>query len=249
MIFLLSQLSCSVLEDRDECPCRLRIDLSGIPYPEVVLSLSLPDGSWQEERVLTLPRAEVLEVPVPKGKVDVVAVYPGTPGSLSRSGWAIPLGEDCPPLYLGAVRVNTSREEADCRVVVHKSFCRLTFRLAAESAEPFPFRLSVKGNVAGFSLSGAPRDGPFQVVLPPFDGAGAATVSLPRQLDRSLVLEILFTDDVLRSFALGELMGRMGYDWSAPDLEDAELTLDYARTLLTLCTGAWEESVYFEKVF
>lgn len=47
---------------------------------------------------------------------------------------------------------------------------------------------------------------------------------------------------------LGELMARGGYDWSAPDLADAEMTLDYARTRLTLRADAWEETVIFEKV-
>lgn len=247
ILFLILPFACSVLEDRDECPCRLRIDLSAIPFPEVTLSLT--DGSWQEVRTETLPREDALVMNVPKGRVDVLAVCPGTSGVLSREGWTIPPGEDCPPVYLGTVRVDTDREVASCAVTVHKNFCRLTLRLASDSGgDPFPFRLSVSGNVSGFSPEGVPLEGWFAYTLPPFDAAGATTVRLPRQKDASLELDILFSDDVLRRFALGNLMDRCGYDWTAPDLADLELTLDYARTLLTFRCGAWEESVRIEKV-
>lgn len=245
-LFLLPT-ACSVLEDRESCPCRLHIDLSDVPYPEVRLSLT--DGSWRDSHTLTLPGAGDFVANVPRGKVDVLAVYPSSSGNESGSGLDIPTGEDCPPVYLGARRVDTDREEAFCSMFLHKNFCLLTLRLASESGgEPFPFRLTVGGNVSGFSPGGAPREGTFSYRLPPFDAAGETTVCLPRQKDASLTMEVLFSDEVLRHFALGELMARGGYDWSAPDLEDVTLTLDYARTRLTLRTDAWEETVFFEKV-
>ena len=249
LLLLLFSSACTVLEDRDNCPCRLHIDLSAVPYPEVSLSLSLSDDSWNELRTLTLPGDGTLVVDVPRGKVDVLAVYPGSSGDFSRQGWDIPTGEDCPPVYLDACRVDTDREEAFCSLSLHKHFCLLTLRLASDDGgEPFPFRLSVDGRVSGFSPRGAPREGAFFYRLPPFDAAGETTVCLPRQKDASLTMEVLFTDEVLRHFALGELMARGGYDWSAPDLADATMTLDYARTRLTLRSGAWEETVFFEKV-
>ena len=249
LLLLLLPTACSVLEDRDGCPCRLHIDLSGVSCPEVCLLLTRPGGSWRDLRTLTLPGAEDVLVNVPRGKVDVMAVWPRPSGDFSGDGWEIPAGEDCPPVYLDAHRVDTDREEAFCSLRLHKHFCRLTLRLASDGGgEPFPFRLTVEGNVSGFSPRGAPREGSFSYRLPPFDAAGETTVCLPRQKDASLTMEVLFTDEVLRHFALGELMARGGYDWSAPDLADATLTLDYARTRLTLRAGAWEETVFFEKV-
>ena len=246
-VMLLLPTACSVLEDRDSCPCRLHIDLSDVPYPEVRLSLS--GGSWRDLLTLTLPGEGDFVVNVPRGKVDVLAVYPSSSGDYSSPGWTIPTGEDCPPVYLGARRVDTDREEAFCALSLHKHFCRLTLRLASEGGgEPFPFRLTVDGNVSGFTPGGAPREGSFSYCLPPFDEAGETTVCLPRQKDASLTMEVLFSDEVLRHFALGELMARGGYDWSAPDLADVTLTLDYARTRLTLHADAWEETVFFEKV-
>lgn len=249
-VLLFGLAACCVLEDRDRCPCRLRIDLSGIPESDITLFLSLPDGSWQDVCSLTLPLENELTRAVPKGTVDVMAVCPKPSGSPVGNGWEIPPGEDCPPVYLGAVRVDTDRETAACRVTVHKCYCRLRFRLAAESeTEPFPFRLSVEGEVSGFSGSGAPREGLFRYVLPPFDVSGTASVCLPRQRDASLRLEILFSDNVLRTFALGQWLERSGYDWKKPDLDDVELELDYARTRLTVRTEAWEDCIYFEKVY
>ncbi len=38
----------------------------------------------------------------------------------------------------------------------------------------------------------------------------------------------------IRSFALGELLEQEGYDWTAPDLDDLTLYINYAVTDLSL---------------
>ena len=254
IVFLL--LSCSVLEDRSGCPCRLLIHISrpeNAAVPEDSLSLLLSALSWQECRSLALPPADLLEVTVPKQKEKMsllAAVSRGVPGNLSASGFEIPLGTDCPTgLLLGACSVDTDREEASCRLDLHKQVCRLSIHLKS-GEDHFPFYVRVFSDVSGYTPSGALLKGDFSFDLPPFDEDGYAVVGLPRQAPDggALRMEILFSDEILRTFALGAIMARGGYDWTAPDLADADMELDYARTLLTLRTGTWSETVEIEKV-
>lgn len=257
VLLLLLLSSCSVFEDRTGCPCQLHVRFTrslsvASDGDGATLTLLLAAGSWQEFRNFSLPPAEdLVEMMVPKKREMslLAAVCPGSPGGLSVSGFEIPSGADCPPgLLLGAVTVDTDREQAFCELPLHKSVCRLILRQKGE--DPFPFGLRLLGGVSGFLPSGALREGAFSYVLPPFDGEGVTSAGIPRQPKDggSLHLEILFSDEILRSFALGEILVRGGYDWTAPDLRDVEMELDYARTRLTLRIEAWSESVILEKV-
>lgn len=255
ILFLL--LSCSVLEDRTGCPCRLhlRITRPETAAPVESLSLLLSASSWQEIRSLALPPAGTLEMTVPKrkeGMALLAAAGPRSSGELSASGFEIPLGTDCPAgLLLGAACADTDREETSCLLEMHRPVCRLRLKWDSGSvAEPFPFQVRLLGDVAGISPSGELLEGEFSFIMPAFDEDGYAVAGIPRQRadGGALRMEILYSDEVLRSFALGEIMARGGYDWTLPDLPDAEMELDYARTLLTLQSGTWSETVTIEKV-
>jgi hypothetical protein len=66
---------------------------------------------------------------------------------------------------------------------------------------------------------------------------------LPRQIDASLMLEVDDGKGGYKAFALGQYIVSSGYDWTAEDLEDITVTLDYALTEIRLVIGGWE-SVY-----
>ena len=66
---------------------------------------------------------------------------------------------------------------------------------------------------------------------------------LPRQMDASLMLVIDDGGGSPQAFALGQYIVSSGYDWTAPDLEDITVTLDYALTEIRLIISGWD-SVY-----
>lgn len=72
---------------------------------------------------------------------------------------------------------------------------------------------------------------------------------LPRQNDASLRLDLMDGSGLLKSFALGNYMTMSGYDWTAQDLQDASVTVDFACTKITVSVGAWENSYDFDIVF
>ena len=71
---------------------------------------------------------------------------------------------------------------------------------------------------------------------------------LPRQIDNSLLLDIISDDDRRRTFAIGNYIEASGYDWESMDLKDITLDIDYARTDITFRIDAWERTVQFEVV-
>lgn len=247
-LILVVALQGCIKERRRNCPCRLYLDMTEIDTSFVNsarISIVGPDGFVYDDvrpsglfgldDYLAVPRGECL-----------VNVYYGEDG-LSRpsSGLSIPYGNECPGVYMYSSYVDTDCEITSRKVRLYKNHCLMTVCVA--DPEHFPFGLSVNGNVSGYGVEGSPESGGFRCRTADMDD-GRWTVSVPRQKDDSLVLEVDDGTAVLKSFALGKYISSSGYDWNAPDLEDITIGIDYTRTKLTLSVLGWEEVYEFDVV-
>lgn len=156
-------------------------------------------------------------------------------------------------------------------VRLHKNFCRIDIQVMDVDGEEFPFKLRVRGNVNGYGLDGKPALGAFLCDAESSetesagsgtesdgDDSGAASestgyghgyaVTVPRQTDDSLTLEIVTDDGVAKSFAIGNYISASGYDWTSADLKDICLEIDYARTVISFTIDKWIHSEQFEVV-
>ena len=236
--FLLA--SCSVKEDRTDCPCLLSLDLTGIPVLPVMLEVTGEDGYAYTQVV---HGDTVIVLPVPKGRVTVSAVG----GALSEGDGSIriPSGEEAPPLYLFHRVVSTEAEQYSLPVHLRKQFCSLELTFSGPPGFGPPFEVEVDGRVNGWESDGSPSEGEFsRRLLPGSDGN--AVLRLPRQADDSLVMHIVFLDQVVRTFALGSYIESAGYDWEAQDLEDLTLQVDISVTGVALTSDFWGRSEEME---
>lgn len=244
---IMSVAGCSVKEDRDRCPCRLLVDFSavGSGVPHVVdLCVTSADGFLFNDVVDIDGLDGIYAVDVPKGTVRV-NVYAGDEGCGADDGsLIIPEGSQCPPVFMFSGEVDAGGEQASCQPVLRKSHCVVGIRLVRDDGE-LPFSLRIIGSVAGYGVDGLPYQGEFSHVLE-IDSSGRGSVCVPRQTDGSLVLEIVEDGDVLRRFALGEMILASGYDWNAPDLADVDIEFDYSKTDVTFAVDDWEAEFSFD---
>ena len=232
LIPLLLVPCCSVKENRTVCPCALTLELTGLPVRPVVLSVTGEGYSWTE----VIHADTVLILPVPKGEVAISAVG----GALAEGDGSvrIPKEEEAPPLYLFHADVSTGTEQVFLPVQLHKQFCTLELSFKGPPGYGPPFEVAVEGFYSGWAPDGTPAPGAFsRRLLPGSDGRAA--LRLPRQGDDSLLMHIVFSDQVVRTFALGSYIAAAGYDWSAPDLEDLTLRVDISLTSVTISSDLW----------
>lgn len=228
--------ACAVKEDRSGCPCTLVLDMRSVRSDVLVdvtraAALHLADSvaAEVEEYALSVPRYGV-----------VLNVVEGDRGLFRPGGGVrIPEGYDCPPLYMHAAWVSTGSDEVHEKVELRKSFCGITFL-----ARGATYAMEVEGRVAGYGSDGKAEEGAFSYRCRP-DAAGEAYVRVPRQRDASLLLH-LQEGTFTRTFALGEFIAASGYDWTAPDLADITVELDFAATTVTFRIDAWERTVRLE---
>lgn len=242
-------ITCSIKENRAACPCALTLELTGLPVSPVVLGVTGDGYSFTE-----VIRADtILVLPVPKGELAVSAVG----GALAEGDGSIriPKGEEAPPLYLFHADVSTMADQVVLPVLLHKQFCTLELVFNGPPGYGPPFDVSVEGFYEGWYADGSPLPGAFsRRLLPGADGGGSlssissgrAVIRLPRQGDDSLLMHIVFSDRIVRTFALGSYIAASGFDWTALDLEDLTLNVDISLTSVKITTDLWKKTEEIE---
>lgn len=241
-------IGCSIKEDRSDCPCMLDIDFSGIDaqkHSSALVAVEASGGFAYTELVGGDRYGEQYRISVPRSGVYVNISSGGERHYSTGGGFSVIQGEDFPPLYLQSVFCSTDKEQMGIKARLYKSYCRIGLHLKADA--PYPYSISVKGNFSGYNADGRVKRGDFRFSPAP-DEDGKCSVSVPRQEDSSLRLIIEEDGNVLREFAIGEYIIESGYDWSAPDLEDVEIEIDYSKTDVVFTVNDWEKTVSFEVI-
>lgn len=265
---------CSVKEDRDLCPCTLVLEFpredaerlqdevtvcmrgysdDGFSLCDTLLAgQAASDGSLD-----TISDKWSYSYVVPKGDIDLAVAYSadGLAGELNSSGRWIEIdeGRPCPSIWTCCEKVSARADRVTVPVRLHKNFCRIDIQVRDVDGEEFPFKLRVRGNVNGYGLDGRPARGAFlcDAERSETESAGSGhgyAVTVPRQTNDSLILEIVTDDGVAKSFAIGNYIASSGYDWASADLKDICLEIDYARTVISFTIDKWTHSEQFEVV-
>lgn len=251
-------LSCTVKEDRTECPCFLTFNLGGVEaaglmekgIDSMVLAVRAGMDYYAEEAFALRDNVQEYSLAVPKSQVDVLIACGAGVAGLSREGFRIPEGSECPALYMSSDSFSADADEMRRTVTLHRNYCTLTVSMKSSfNVLPRPYRILLEGNVAGYSMDGTPEEGVFSCFSPPSSG-GLCRLNVPRQKDGSLRLVVYFQDSgEVRSFPVGEYILESGYDWSSPDLEDISVEMDFSRTGMTVSITKWKKTLSFDITF
>ena len=235
--------ACSIKEDRTPCPCLLTLDFNCPDVPEarsVGLQVTSQGNMVWKDTVDVDRTRNGYSISVPRSALHVRA-WIGTSGLATEAGLVIPLGKDCPEVYMHDSDIRASGEYVYETVTLRKNHCVLT--LTTEGDGHISTGMRLRGNIAGYDAVGQPLCGEFEFPLKDGGISEGYKAVLPRQTDASLMLEIEDGKGDYKAFALGRYIVSSGYDWSSPDLEDISVTLDYALTEVRLVINGWE-SVY-----
>ena len=245
--------SCSVLEDREDCPCRLRVEVRKrcrlTPDREIRLCLRSGAGTASMETTRTLSELQdyQFEMQVPKGVLRADGFVGLGHGIRSEDCLMIPEGRDADSLFWVSGTAEARGETAVLPLRIRKEFAGITLRFLTEEEGPFPFYPAIRSTTAGFRLTdGTPVPGPF-LCYPEETGAGCFQAVVPRQASpEDLYLEIRRkgdppAGDPLSEIPIGRLIeGSGAFSWEDEDLKDLLFEFDYAHASLTLRVDDWE---------
>lgn len=223
-------LASCVKEDRYDCPCRLSVDLSS--YVGFTDRMTLYGWHSGQEvfgcSVLEDAFAEPYEVDVPRGVISYCA-WCGAEG-MGRTDDALLVveGKDCAPLFAYGASVATVGERAYDKVLLRKQHCRVTLSLSnVPSPEQGSLEVLVRSRWSGLALPSLEAlQGSFRY-CGSIGEEGECEFLLPRQGDDSIEADILLDSQAVFTIPLGRLIAEKGYDWSAEDLDDVWVSVDW----------------------
>lgn len=225
---LVALVSCSVKEERGDCPCYLTVDA------ERTVSV---DG-WFGTRSLFNVNGGFVDRQVPRGIVDIVA---------SHGRFSVPEGQQMDSLFARRIPVDTDGESAYARVTLCKNFATIELDFKDEDDGRTDYDLLATGTISGVDARSLnPVEGPFSFIPEPkTDGRGYA-FRVPRQKDETLKLLLSKDGNTVETIDLGHLIAKTGFDWKAESLGDIAILCDLPAHTFTITVKEWEGPVTFE---
>lgn len=219
--------SCSVKEDRSDCPCWLTV------RADETASLSAWYGSY---RILEDRKGGMEDYTVPRGIVELVA---------SEGRFTVPEGEQMDSLFAQRVQLNTNAEFATHTVRLNKNFTTVTVELKDTDDGRAGYELIVDGSVNGVDLRTlAPTPGPFHFKAEAAPEKGFR-FRVPRQKDDFLQADLCSEGAIVETIPVGELIAKTGFDWNKEDLGDVHILADLPAHSFTITVMEWEGPVTF----
>ncbi len=234
--------SCSVVEDRASCPCLLHLDVDdgAAGVADSVRIWIRGDGFSYSTGLSSSSYAEGITIPVTTRSGVYVTVMDSASAGDSRDGSLdIPQGSQCPEVFDFRKFCDTSEESAGQHIHLHKNHCRVS--VSFPEAVSGGYSVDIAGNVSGYTGQGEMSDGEF-ACSPRADEEGNFVFCIPRQKDGGLNMTISRGDGSARVFAIGNYILASGYDWTAEDLKDVEVSVDYAAGVMRLHIEGWQDS-------
>lgn len=240
---LVLSVSCTVKEDRIDCPCEFILDLSECRIKDDVLTFSI----WDEGKKIVseyfygddLGKKYSFQL----GRKEYCgSAYTGDSNSL-HDGWnlMVKYGLQADSLYAWAQRIDAIGENANEVVLLHKQFATVTFDLTAYDKAESPLLVRLTSNYGGIyllSLEPAKNDFLYEFNT---DGSCFYPVRLTRQGDNSLTMEIFSGGVSIAKINIASILDSNGYDWSATDLSDITVPVSVKDADITVMPDPWTD--------
>ncbi len=249
--------SCSIKEDRRECPCWIIVNIpeeSGLNCNTGILRLRgnsseyAVDYEYDEFDIITFSHSsQSNEYTVPRGSVGISAVAVGGKThnmDIQEKIIAIPVGCQMDSLYGYFKTFLTRTESVVCNVDLSKQFCTVNLAITT-GGDKLLHGIEILGNISGLSAYDLlPVEGRFQYV-PAFNDE-CYSFRIPRQIDNSLVAAMKDGEATIDTFPIGEYIEEAGYDWAAVSLADIDISIDIPAQQVKISVSGWDEVLVME---
>jgi len=234
--------SCSIKEDRRDCPVILALDMSssGAENQNVVISTVNEEVMLKQYYYPGLSDSLVL-FSIPKGTLMVSGITSLQVCHIDDLTVRCPEGMQYDKVYTYSKFVTAIEEFTFESVVLHKQYAALEFVLTRIlSDDDSVCEATITGNYSGLNLiDGSPIESYY---LTPCECVDSTffKVRVPRQGDDKLELNLVLSSGKTFTFPIGTMLSESGYDWCAEDLDDARIEISTIEAGVSITILDWE---------
>ena len=237
--------SCSIKEDRSECPCRVSVKTQTneeclvyfLDENTAILNKKtmLPDELCQGENYTDIRKGS-LTVSVLQSPSEVL--IRGSHIVSCRSG------AEADPLYAWTVHTEAIGEDLLVQSSLQKQYAEVTVHLVGNASEEFPNEVKIQSALGGldlYTLEAAKGEG-FSIKPKVEDGACRFRI-LRQKNSEPIMLYLEDSEDgsVTDSVDLNRYIALSGYNWDADSLDDINVDIDYVKMTISISIEGWSD--------
>ena len=257
---VVGSLSCSVKEDRMECPVYVTV------LTDRFAQQGLQEGtvSFSADRLLARDEINFLsylregyEQACPRDFARVAVLSGVENGRLSEETLFVPPGRQADLLWAFGISFSAGEDSYLLDAVPHKQYCLIKFLFDESPTAPgdYPWRFRLLADCSGMNIyTLEPVDGTYRSSVGP-NAVGEWYGVLPRQRSNNMRMEVYLpnaddetegrTDYVLD---LGKAFEKSGYDWSQEDLKDISVKVGFSEAGIRLTVQEWEGDDHYHEI-
>lgn len=249
LFILLSGISCTVKEERTDCPCFLHVSFAAPDTSGTAEVLGWGTGRLFREKVRIESSRPAWIRPVQKGYLTLSACKGVGNASLDGHQVTVRAGQQSDSLYAFFTRVDATGDLAHAEVRFRKQFATVFLDIRKPAAVVRKCAFLVEGNTCGFDLLDfTPVPGPFRFQPRSREGESIVPFRVPRQSDLSLTVTVCPEGGPAARIPLGELVERLGYRWDTEELQDIYVSVDLAWGFVEIGIAGWEQGETFQLI-
>lgn len=253
LVGLLALFSCSVKEDRVNCPVYVTV------LTDRFVDRGFEDGvvSFQDEGKVFGEHLNFLAGQTEEHVVSVsrdyarVSVFSGVENArISESTLYIPYGQPGDLLWAYWETFEAKDDEYVVDADPYKQYCLVKFLFDDSSHAPlgYKWRFRIKANCSGMNIfTGEPLEGQYCCPVTP-NAVGEWYGVIPRQNSNTMVMEVYLpiAGNEAEGCAeyvidLGARFESVGYDWSKKDLEDMTVKVGFSSAGFDISVEEWKD--------
>ncbi len=243
--------SCSVKEDRMECPCHVSVKVDATS--DCLVSFFTPDGTLLQRKMISAEELRSGENYTKIRKGDIYVSVLQNAGDMILDGRVIRCqpGMDASPVYACCIPGAAVGEDLLVEGILQKQHSVVTLVFRNSDDPVYPYDIKVSSSYNGLDLLTLEATKGEFVCQPVIDSDLKAVFTMLRQVDTEPIYLYLLdkkTGAVVTTLDLNLYISRTGHTWGAEWLSDLNITIDYARMSLTIEVADWEEVSIFKFV-
>lgn len=248
---LLLNLSCSIKEDREDCPCILTINISDCGRFDESISLRGWTGTGYafEKDINVRDNPEDFKVYVKKGDISYIAYNPCDNMIVTNSTITTKAGEQADSIFIYRTDIDCSGETAYDRVLLNKHFSTFHFDFISESESDSGISsIAIEAGFNGINMNEMMScEGTFLYKCGIVNGK--CDVRLPRQRDgHPINMKIFKGEKEIDSINISPLLEEDNFTWSKTDLDDVWLRFNYGTQDYEITIKEWEQGISYPEI-
>ncbi len=239
--------SCSIKEQRDQCPTWITFDFRGDSTRvwNIHYILGYGNGAVIHDTIPSEHTDSLYEIAVPRGEVNI-GIFANIRSMLYANGFVTPAGNCADTLYTQFTNTSFMNDYDTLEVSLHKDYIA-TYIKVMEYPPERGMELKITSSSIGRELDGSIISGNFIHSPSPYH---TPTTEEPYYCYYSQITRQGKNDLTLNlsgfTIEMEGILQENGIDMDAPSLKDLYLTIDYSKLTLTISVKGFESKEYIE---